>query len=147
MIAMCLGGAFYGYVIGNISTLMAKEDYNKMMHHNKMQSVRAYVKLRKFPRKMSRQIYSYFDFYYASKGALDEQEILNTLTGPLRDTVTGFLVSDTLGKLPMFQACVCVQGRPAPLVCSRIQCICARPRRQPQPPAPFKSTLDHCCMA
>ena len=44
----------------------------------------AYIKHRKFPPEIATRVYAYFRFYYKEKSALNENEILDMLSGNLQ---------------------------------------------------------------
>ena len=95
-------GGFYGYVIGSVGTVMASLNLQGAQYEGKMDAVRAYMQFRNFPPRTARRMYRYFKNYYHHKSALDEDEMLDLLSGPLRSEVASHLVKNTLYREPMF---------------------------------------------
>ena len=104
---MMFGGAFYGFIIASLASLLASWDINKTVLEGKMDGITNYMKIRKFPRQLYRKVRSYYRHYYNKKTALDEQAILADLSSQLRREVVDFMVSDMRGQIltqvPMFE--------------------------------------------
>ena len=104
---MMFGGAFYGFIIASLASLLASWDINKTKLEAKMDSITNYMKVRKFPSHLYRKVRAYYRHYYAKKTALDEQAILVELSTQLKRKVVDFMVSDLKGQIlqqvPMFK--------------------------------------------
>ena len=58
--AMMVGGAFYGYVVANISSIVTQADANEQAHYGRMKTVHAYMHLKGFPRGLRHRVHRYF---------------------------------------------------------------------------------------
>ena len=96
ILAMVIGGAFYGYIIGNISSIVTATDANSRAYYEKMDLIHTYMTIRRFPRKLRRKVHRHFKKYFEERTALDETAILNDLAPGLRQEVGKFLLRDTV---------------------------------------------------
>ena len=60
MIAMCIGGGFYGYVIGVISSLVAVSDANEQACAERMKTIRAWLAHHQFPGELHRRVRRFY---------------------------------------------------------------------------------------
>lgn len=103
MFVMMLGVAFFGYLIGNISSLMSNMDIATSTYKDKMENVRQYMRFRQFPREMQLSVVRYFEHYWQRKSVFDEAEILNCMSSSLRCRVLLYLYKDLLAQVPLFR--------------------------------------------
>ena len=97
-LSMIVGGAFYGYIIANLASMMQGLDANARVFHERMESIVSYMRHRKFPKILFRKINRYYTHYYECKTALDEGHILNGLSNSLQQEVARFLSHDIFCK-------------------------------------------------
>ena len=60
------------------------------------------VALCQVPRKLAIRVKRYYEYYFATASAFDEQEVLEPLPPLMHDEVVRFVAADTLLKVPMF---------------------------------------------
>ena len=92
MLAMCIGGGFYGYVIGVIASLVAMSDANEAAYLERMKHLRSWLAHHEFPRDLHRRVRRYYKEHFEERSALDEQRILRDLNDELREEVVDFLL-------------------------------------------------------
>ena len=102
MVGMIVGGGFYGYVIGIISTLVAVSDANMRAYNEKMGVVNAWLEFNDLPREMRRKVRTYFKTFLSERSALDEQAILNDLDPGLRAELGQYLIPDAVRDSALF---------------------------------------------
>eukprot|EP00931_Biecheleriopsis_adriatica_P079865 TRINITY_DN53205_c0_g1_i1.p1 TRINITY_DN53205_c0_g1~~TRINITY_DN53205_c0_g1_i1.p1 ORF type:complete len:696 (+),score=137.44 TRINITY_DN53205_c0_g1_i1:57-2144(+) len=102
MVAMVVGGAFYGYVVGNVSLIVANRDLNRQAFKDKMNLVNAWLEHRQFSQVLKRRIWLYYKAYLNNKTALDESNILNELSPELRQDVAAFLIHPQVRNYHLF---------------------------------------------
>jgi potassium voltage-gated channel Eag-related subfamily H protein 4 len=56
IVAMVVGGAFYGYIIGNISSIVSSVDSNRRAYNERMEIIHTYMKIRKFPPELKTKV-------------------------------------------------------------------------------------------
>ena len=101
---MVLGAGFYGWVIGNISALVAVSDPNTRRRNEEMELVTAYIKERNFPKQLAYRIRRYYKFFLSQKTTLNEKKILDKLSMQLRKEATDFLVDGVVKEHPAFRS-------------------------------------------
>ena len=83
MLAMVIGGSFYGYIIANISSIVSASDTNHRAYYERMDMIHTYMALKRFPKPLRHRVHRYFKRYFEQRTALDECAILNDLeVGP-----------------------------------------------------------------
>ena len=103
MIAMCIGGGFYGYVIGVISSLVAVSDANEQACAERMKTIRAWLAHHQFPGELHRRVRRFYKSRFEERTALDEQAILHELSDELREDVMQFLLPGPFRECYLFQ--------------------------------------------
>ena len=93
----------FGYVIGEIGTLIASLDRQGALVEEKMDAVKEYLTWRRVPKTLSKRVRRYYEYYYTQAAVFDEGEILNQLTPHLQDQVVKVVTSATLLKVPMMR--------------------------------------------
>jgi len=102
MLAMVVGGGFYGYVIGTISVVVATRDLNEAAYYDRMDLVSAWIDYHHFPRELRLVIRRYFREYLSAKSAVSESEIYDDLSPALREDVCKYLIKDEVIHNPLF---------------------------------------------
>lgn len=92
MLAMAFGGGFYGYVIGNISNIVAHHDMHKQATKEKLRLVKAWLRHRTFPKSLQRRLWFFFKAFVCNQTALNEASILEDLSPELRTDVADYLL-------------------------------------------------------
>jgi CRP-like cAMP-binding protein len=92
ILAMLVGGAFYGYIIATINNIVTNMDANSRVYNETMDGICSYLNERKFPALLAFKVRRYFKNYLVYKTALDETGILEKLSPQLRQLVAQFLI-------------------------------------------------------
>jgi CRP-like cAMP-binding protein len=93
--AMIIGGCFYGFMIGKISSTIAARDLNAAAFTERMQLVHSWLEYHsEIPRSLRRRIKKYFINHLNKKGAADDIAIMNDLSPSLVHDVSFFLVQE-----------------------------------------------------
>ncbi len=103
---MCIqvaGAASYGYLIGNIATLIANLDMAKVAHRTRVESVNAFMKSKKIPNDLQENAHRYYNYLWATRKGYDDAEILNQLPEPLKLEFSLLLNKDILQKVSFFK--------------------------------------------
>ena len=103
MVAMVIGGAFYGYLIASIATIVTATNANEQQYYERMDQIHAYMKCKNFPPALKHRVHRYFKRYFTERTALDENAILNDLEPALRQDVATFLIHDAVRKNYLFR--------------------------------------------
>ena len=103
MAVMFFGVAVYGYVIGNISTLLVNTDEAKARYVSKIEELNAFFNDKSLPFELQERIRDYYNHLWQSSLGQDESRILNDLPPTLRTEVALFLNRDIIQKVPLFR--------------------------------------------
>jgi len=97
------GATVFGYVIGQMSSMVADLNQASFQFHRKMDSINSYLKYRKVPFDLQKRIRKFFRYYIGRKMLFDEQQILADLTHGLRVELSMFLTKDVLMNVHIFK--------------------------------------------
>ena len=103
MAVMIIGAGMYGYIIGNISNLLANIDYAKTVFSEKMERINTFLKYRKIPESLQENIYQYYTYVWENKKGYDESDIMSELPASLRMKISLYLNADVFDKIPIFE--------------------------------------------
>lgn len=102
MMSMVLASGFFGYMIGNIGSIVERSSLKESKHREEIVDISKYMKLHRIPKDLQSRIRSYLEHSYQHENdkGMDDNEILSMLSGPLRDEITRHRY------LPIIQTCV-----------------------------------------
>lgn len=103
VIAQLAGVGMYGFVIGNISTVIANIDIAKTQYREKMERVNTFLKFRSIPEPLSKRVNDYYAYLWSSRRGYDESSVIDELPYSLRVQVVLELHRDIIAKVPIFQ--------------------------------------------
>jgi hypothetical protein len=103
MVVMLLGVGVYGYVIGNVTTLVANMDLAKTHYREKMERLAAFMRYRNIPPTLQRRLRDYYAYLWENRLGYDESSVLADLPDSLRTEVAVFLRRDFIERAPLFQ--------------------------------------------
>merc|ERR1712061_321359 len=73
IVAMIVGGGFYGYVVGSITSVISTSDANAQAYQQQMDLVQAWIEHHKeLPKTMARRIRRHFKESLMEKAALED---------------------------------------------------------------------------
>jgi len=100
IVVMICGTSLFGYIIGNVASLMTHEDETSLLVKSKMQSVMAYMRYRDFPNDLARKIRRHYEYSWKRSQVYNEEEILSELPQTVRTECALFIHRDTISKVP-----------------------------------------------
>jgi len=98
-----LGAGMYGYVIGNIASLLANIDVARANWLEKMEKINYFMRYRQIPLDIQENIRNYYSYLWESRRGYDESHILEDLPSSLRLQVAMFLNRNIIEKVPIFK--------------------------------------------
>ena len=101
--AALLAALIFGYIVGEIGTLLAALDRQAALVDEKMSAVKEYLRWRELPRTLSARVRRYYEHFYTRRAVFDERTILQDLTPELRADVVSYVLRGTLRQLPLAQ--------------------------------------------
>jgi len=102
MVSMVVGGSYYGFVIGEIASIITSHDLYAQAYYQRMDLIMAWIYHHHFPPDLRRRLRHYFRAYFGQKSAIDEAAIMNDLSADLREECRNFLIHDHVRHNPMF---------------------------------------------
>jgi voltage-gated potassium channel len=102
MVVMALGAAMYGYVIGNIASLLANIDVLRSQHLGRIEAVNNFLRDREVPRDLQAKVRDYYNYLWASRTG-QQTEVLEDLPESLRIEIALHLNRHVLSKVPLFE--------------------------------------------
>ncbi|MDJ0961095.1 MAG: cyclic nucleotide-binding domain-containing protein [Acidimicrobiia bacterium] len=102
MVVMALGAAMYGYIIGNVASLLANLDVNRARHLGRLEAVNNFMRDRQVPRDLQAQVRDYYNYLWESR-MVEETEMLEGLPTPLRVEIALHINQAILQKVPLFE--------------------------------------------
>lgn len=98
-----LGAGSYGYIIGNIATLIANIDIAKVHHRERVERVNTFMKSKKFPGELQERVNHYYDYLWTTREGYDDSAILEELPESFKYEFALLLNKGILEKVPMFK--------------------------------------------
>lgn len=119
MVVMLLGVGVYGYVIGNVANLLAKMDMARAQYVATMERVTGFLRYRRVPAPLQREIYAYYKYLWENRMGYDEASVLDDLPPALHAELSLVLKRDLIEKVgflrdasPELIQDLCVKLRP-----------------------------------
>lgn len=101
--AMVIGGGFYGYAVGSISSIVAASDMNASAYYERMDIIHAWIKHHRLPNHMQKIVIRYFKDFLSSRSAASETDLWNTLSPALQRDVGAYIVHDEVKHNFLFE--------------------------------------------
>ena len=102
MVVMLLGVAMYGYIIGNVATLITNLDAARASYLEKMEEVNLFLKTRSVPAPLQERVRSYYRYLWETQKSITTQALLDELPHTLSTDIALFLNKNILEKVPYF---------------------------------------------
>jgi len=100
MSVMLLGVGLYGFVIGNMATLLTRMDMAKAQYLGTLERLTGFLRYRRIPSEVQRHIYDYYKYLWENRMGYDEASVLATLPPTLRQELSLVLKADLIEKVP-----------------------------------------------
>ncbi len=100
---MILGLMFFGYVLGNVASLLARLDAAKEEFFSHMDRVETFMSYNNLPASMRKKIRAFFRYSWESGRGFDSHGVLDVLPPGVRAEVSMHLHRDIVEKVPFLQ--------------------------------------------
>jgi len=100
---MIIGVGFYGYLIGNVVSVITKRDPAHEKFINNLENLAALVKYRKLPKNLATRIRQYFMYIWKQKLGYNEENFLEELPDGLKLETLTFLRQNLFKDLDLFK--------------------------------------------
>lgn len=103
MAVMLLGVGVYGFVIGNLATLLTRVDMARAEHMATLDRLSAFMRYRRVPAELQRQVHDYHRYLWDHRLGYDEAALIQGLPSALRRKLTVVLKADLVEKLSFLE--------------------------------------------
>jgi len=100
---MFTGVGLFGYVIGDIATLVANLDMARAEHQRRVTEINGFMMHRRFPRALVRKVNAYYDYIWTHRTGQSQDPAFAGLPESLRTEIALQLNRRILKKVPLFQ--------------------------------------------
>ncbi len=101
--AQLMGAGAFGYIIGNIATLLTNLDVAKTRHRERVDGVNNYMRSKKMPKLLQERVHHYYNYLWNTRKGYDDATILSELPESFRYEFALFLNENIIEKVPMFK--------------------------------------------
>ena len=101
---MVFGTGVFGYVIGSATTILAATKGAEEAIITRMATLQQFMEDKKLPHELQIRLRRHFRYYWNNSLAVnvEEQELLDQMSAPLRQETLRFVYKATVGHLPIF---------------------------------------------
>jgi CRP-like cAMP-binding protein len=103
MFVQLTGAGMYGYIIGNLASMLANSDLARTQFRAKLEKIQTFMHYRDVPGDLQENIRQYYDYVWNNRRGFDETVVLEELPSSLKLQVALHLNKDIIEKVPMFQ--------------------------------------------
>lgn len=103
MVVQLIGVGVYGFIIGNIASVIANLDARRVAFKQKMEEIREYMKARKFPPDLQRKVRDYYTYMWETHGCTGNEVFLSELPHTIATDIAIFLNRHILEKVHIFR--------------------------------------------
>jgi voltage-gated potassium channel len=97
------GAGFYGFLIGNLASLLANMDLIKTRFRERLERMTAFLSYHRIPTDLRTNVHEYYTHLWEVRRGQDDSSILNDLPVTLRGDVIYFLSQPILEKVPFLK--------------------------------------------
>jgi len=104
MLAMIIGGAFYGYIVGCVTSIVSDMDLNARAFYDRMDLIQSWLDCHEdIPKLLRRRARKHFKVTLCLKSAIDDSSVVGELSPELRADIAFFIIHEQVRKNPMFK--------------------------------------------
>ncbi|VDN53011.1 unnamed protein product [Dracunculus medinensis] len=101
---MC-GVLIFATIVGNVGSMISNMSAARTEFQNKMDAIKQYMLLRKVDKQLESRVIKWFDYLWANKQSLSDQQVLKVLPDKLQAEIAMKVHFETLRKVRIFQDC------------------------------------------
>jgi voltage-gated potassium channel len=98
-----IGVAFFGYVLSNVASMLARMDAAREEHLGRLDKVETFMRYNNLPTEVRGKIRSYYRYLWESHRGYDDNSILSVLPQKLRGEVSLALNAEMIEKVPILK--------------------------------------------
>ncbi|KAK6026694.1 putative cyclic nucleotide-gated cation channel alpha-4 [Ostertagia ostertagi] len=101
---MC-GVLIFATIVGNVGSMISNMSAARTEFQNKMDGIKQYMELRRVSKQLEMRVIKWFDYLWANKQSLSDQQVLKVLPDKLQAEIAMQVHFETLRKVRIFQDC------------------------------------------
>ncbi|CAJ0579030.1 unnamed protein product, partial [Mesorhabditis spiculigera] len=101
---MC-GVLIFATIVGNVGSMISNMSAARTEFQNKMDGIKQYMELRRVSKQLEMRVIKWFDYLWANKQSLSDQQVLQVLPDKLQAEIAMQVHFETLRKVRIFQDC------------------------------------------
>ena len=98
-----LGVGVYGYLIGNVASILSKKDPAKVLYEENLEKLTALNKYRKLPHELQSRVRDYYTYMFKQRMGFNESDFLRGLPSGLKSDVSMYLKKEVIEKINLFK--------------------------------------------
>lgn len=98
-----IGVGMFGYIVGNVATLVVNIDAARASFYTRMEEIRNYMRVKRIPISLQNRIKNYYHYLWETRQGITDVDFFSTLPHPLRTEIALFLNKAILEKVPLFK--------------------------------------------
>ena len=102
-LTMIVGVAFFGYVLSNVASLLARLDSARQEYLSLLDKVEVFMRYNELPVDIRSKVRSYYRYLWESRKGYDDSFILSNLPTKLRAEVSLHLNAEIIEKVPLLK--------------------------------------------
>ena len=104
MVVMIFGVGMYGYIIGNVATLIAHLDTARATYQEKMEEINDFLRTRRVPGMLQKRVRDYYAYLWETRKSVTSVSITEELPHTLSMEILLFLNQKILQKVSLFKS-------------------------------------------
>lgn len=102
ILAQITGVGMYGFVIGNIASVLSNIDISKTLFMERMEKIYSFLRYRRISSGVVKRVDNYYNYLWESRRGHEEAGILADLPQSIRLQIAQELHADIIAKVPLF---------------------------------------------
>jgi hypothetical protein len=104
MMTMIMSSGVFAYTVGSIGSLISKQNASENSYREQVVAVNSYMKKKGLAKDLQLRVRRYLDYIWEmkKKKKLDEKQVLNLLSEPLRDEIYSLINAKVIRECPGF---------------------------------------------
>jgi hypothetical protein len=103
MVIEMVGVGFFGFVLGNIASVIARMDSAKVRHMEAVDRLETFLRYHEVPTEIRAKARAYQRYVWESKHGYDDQAVLQTLPQNIKSDVAFFIHGEIATKVPLLK--------------------------------------------
>jgi voltage-gated potassium channel len=102
MIVQIFGVGMYGYIIGNVSSLIANLDVSRANYHKKMEEIGEFLRAKRIPPELQERVRNYYEYLWQTRKSISSVSLTEDLPHTLAMEIYLFLNRSIIEKVELF---------------------------------------------